>query len=98
MWSPETCSDVIFQIEVGEITLTKRYSGAQAFPEFLKDFSGGQHIFYLDDFPEARSSLEQMKIKFIEANYQFSGDQSILGQIRALPGQAPRSIVKCWAE
>jgi type VI secretion system protein ImpL len=97
-WSPETCRDVLFQIEVADIVLTKMYGGDQAFPEFLQDFRGGQRTFYPQDFPGEKAALERLGIKYIKANYQFSGDQSILGQVKALPGQAPRSIVKCWAE
>ena len=97
-WSPETCRDVLFQIEVGDVVLTKKYIGDQAFPEFLQDFKGGQRTFYPNEFPGEKVFLERLGIKYIRASYQFSGDQSILGQVRALPGQAPRSIVKCWAE
>jgi len=31
-----------FTIEVADLVLTKRYMGPQAFPEFLKNFQGGQ--------------------------------------------------------
>ena len=40
-WSPDTCGDVILQIEVGDLVLTRRYMGPQAFPDFLKEFQGG---------------------------------------------------------
>ncbi len=95
-WSPETCSDVFFQIEVGDLSLTKKYSGAHAFPEFLQDFRGGKRTFYPNDFPREKVSLDRLGIKYIKVNYQFSGDQQVLGQVRSLPGQAPRNIVRCW--
>jgi type VI secretion system protein ImpL len=98
IWSAETCKDVLFQIEVGDVVLTKKYTGDQAFPEFLQDFKGGQHTFYPNEFPGEKGVLEKLGIRYIKANYQFTGDQPVLGQVKSLPGQAPRSIVKCWAE
>ncbi len=95
-WSPETCGEVIFQIEVGDIVLTKRYTGNQGFPEFLQDFPGGRRTFSPSEFPNEKAALDRMGIKFIKVNYQFSGEQQVLGQVRALPGQAPRNIVRCW--
>jgi type VI secretion system protein ImpL len=97
-WSAETCKDVLFQIEVGEVILTKKYTGDQAFPEFLQDFKGGQKTFYPNEFPGEKAALEKMGIRYIKADYQFTGDQPVVGQVKALPGQAPRSIVKCWAQ
>jgi type VI secretion system protein ImpL len=97
-WSPETCKDVLFQIEVGDLVLTKKYTGEQAFPEFLQDFKGGQKTFYPIDFPGEKGALEKLGIRYVKANYQFTGDQPVLGQVKVLPGQAPRSIVKCWAQ
>jgi type VI secretion system protein ImpL len=95
-WSPETCGDVFLQIDVGDQILTKRYEGPQAFPDFLEDFKGGRHTFTTRDFPGERASLDRMGIKYIRVNYQFSGNQTITGQARSLPGQAPRAIIRCW--
>jgi type VI secretion system protein ImpL len=97
-WSSETCKDVLFQIEVGDLVLTKKYTGDQAFPEFLQDFKGGQRTFYANDFPGEKGALEKLGVRYVKANYQFTGDQPVLGQVKSLPGQAPRSIVKCWAQ
>ncbi len=95
-WSPDTCSDVLFQIEVGDVVLTKKYTGPQAFPDFLQDFKGGKRTFYPNEFPGEKAFLDRLGIKYIRVNYQFSGDQSVLGRISSLPGQAPRSITQCW--
>jgi len=98
-WSPETCGDVLFQIEVGDLVLTKKYAGNLGFAEFLQDFRGGQRTFYPSEFPAEKAGLEALGIKSIRVNYQFSGDhQSAIGQIRSLPGQAPRNIVRCWEQ
>jgi type VI secretion system protein ImpL len=95
-WSSEICNDVLFQIEIGDMILIKKYVGSQAFPEFLEDFQAGQHIFSPNDFPAEKASLERLGIKYIRANYQFSGDQRVILQARLLPGQLPRKIVQCW--
>lgn len=96
-WSLETCGDVLFQIEVGNLVLRKKYTGSQAFSEFLQDFPGGQRTFTPGDFPGEKAALEGLGIKLIKVNYQFGGDyQTIVGQVRPLPGQAPANIVRSW--
>jgi len=95
-WSPDSCGDVVLQIDVGDTVLTKRYAGPQAFPAFLDDFRGGRHTFSPGDFPGERHSLERMGIRFIRVNYQVRGGQAISGQAKSMPGQAPRVIVRCW--
>ena len=95
-WSPETCGDVLLQIEVGDVVLTKKYIGNQAFSEFLQDFKGGRRTFSPNEFPGEKAALDKLGIKYIRVNYQFMGDQAVLGQIGSLPGEAPRSIVKSW--
>jgi type VI secretion system protein ImpL len=96
-WASDTCSDVQLQIDVGKLTLKKRYTGEQAFPEFLQDFRGGNRTFLPNEFPAESDALARLGIKFIRVNYQFGGDQPVVGQARALPGESPRSIATCWA-
>jgi type VI secretion system protein ImpL len=96
-WAAEGCGDVVLQIEVGKITLKKKYVGEQAFPEFLQDFRGGNRTFLPNEFPGDSEALARLGIKFIRVNYQFNGEQPVVGQARALPGDAPRSIAVCWA-
>jgi type VI secretion system protein ImpL len=98
MWTPDTCGDVLFQIEVGDVVLTKKYIGPRAFPDFLQDFKGGRRTFSPGDFPAERAGLERLGIKYIRVNYQFSGDSPVMGQVASLPGQAPRAIAQCWKD
>ncbi len=95
-WSPDTCSDVVFQIEVGDKVLTRHYMGQQGFPDFLKDMRGGRRTFSTQEFPGEKASLERMGVKSITVNYQFIGSGAILQQTATLSGQAPRSIARCW--
>ncbi|MRR06685.1 MAG: type VI secretion system protein ImpL [Deltaproteobacteria bacterium] len=96
-WSPDSCGDVLFQIEVGDSVLTRHYMGPEGFPDFLKDFRGGKRTFSVRDFPGERASLERMGIRHITVNYQFIGSVAIRKQTATLSGHAPRSIARCWA-
>jgi type VI secretion system protein ImpL len=95
-WSPETCRDVIFQIEVGNLVLTKKYTGYRAFAKFLKDFIDGQRTFYPKEFPRHKAALKRLGIRYIKINYQFNGNRPIIKLLTSAPGRAPRNIVKCW--
>ncbi|MFA7061504.1 MAG: type VI secretion protein IcmF/TssM N-terminal domain-containing protein [Pedobacter sp.] len=95
-WTPDGCSDVLFQIEAGEAVLTKKYSGPQAFPAFLEDFPGGRRTFYATEFPAQKLALDRMGIKYIKVNYQISGQQSVVGKAKSIPGRIPGSIARCW--
>ncbi|MDY6844793.1 MAG: type VI secretion system protein, partial [Thermodesulfobacteriota bacterium] len=95
-WSPQTCDDVTFQIEVGNLVLTRKYKGYQAFPRFLKDFSGGQRTFYPGAFPSKKAALKRLGIKYIKAKYRFKGHEPVLKLLFAVPGKVPSNIVRCW--
>jgi len=95
-WSPQTCGDVIFKIEVGNLVLTKKYTGYQAFPKFIKDFERGQRVFSQGEFPDEASALKRMGIKNITVKYQFKGHRSVLELLRSDPGKIPRDIARCW--
>ncbi len=95
-WSPESCGDVIFQIEVGDITLTRHYSGADAFPDFLRDMRGGRRTFSLRDFPGEKTALQKMGITTMTVNYRFTGSGAVMRRDAAVTGTAPRSIARCW--
>ncbi len=96
-WSPDTCGDVIFQIEAGDLVLTKRYAGSQAFPDFLKEFAGGSRTFRVREFPGEKDALARMGITTIRVNYQFIGSAQVVKQGSAMAGAtAPRQIARGW--
>ncbi len=95
-WSPQNCGDVIFQINIGSLVLTKIYSGYQGFAKFLDDFKTGQRTFYPNDFPNEAAALKRMRIKYIKAKYQFSGHRPVLRYLHSAPGSVPQEIVTCW--
>ncbi len=98
-WLPETCKDVVVQIEIGKLSLRKRYEGPQAFPRFLMDFPGGKHSFTPQDFPENQNELKKLGVKYIEINYVFSGDyQEIVDLFKDRPKEIQGSIALCWGQ
>ena len=97
-WSPENCGDLEFQIEVGNFTLTRRYNGYLAFPNFLQEFSTGQRTFHPSDFPESSAALKRLGIQSINVKYQLSGQQPVIDVLRAPPGEVPKIIAECWEQ
>lgn len=95
-WSPQTCGDVVLTIKVGNLVLTKKYTGYQAFPKFIRDFEKGQHTFKAKAFPDEEPALKRMGIKYITVKYQFKGHRPVLKLLRSVPGRIPRSIATCW--
>jgi type VI secretion system protein ImpL len=105
-WSSQRCTGVTFAIDVGSITLTRSYSGPDAFVAFLKDFPGGSRTFRASEFPGKKASLRAMGISFIKVHYRFSGHETVLkakakeaqAQAQAeAPGTLPAIISTCWA-
>ena len=100
-WSPDSCGDVIFSIEVGNLVLTRKYTGDKAFPRFLSDFGKGQKTFYPKHFPEHEPNLKRLGISYIKVNYQFRGEKPVLDLLykdkqRIRVPRLPRNIVRCW--
>jgi type VI secretion system protein ImpL len=97
-WSPGTCEDTTFSIDVGRLTLTRKYTGSLGFARFLAEFNPGKKRFYPKDFPGQEDSLKRMRIKYIQINYQFSGQAPVVDyyrKSRAVPA-VPREIASCW--
>jgi type VI secretion system protein ImpL len=97
-WSPESCGLVVFQIEVSNLVLTKKYEGPQAFAIFIQDFGSGTRTFFPREFPEERNALEKLGIRYIKVNYQFSGDHDEVKQFVSMSGQIPKRIAPCWEQ
>lgn len=96
VWSPQSCGDVLFQIAVGNLVLTKTYTGFNAFAKFLDDFKTGQKTFYIGEFPSEEPALRRLGIKYIRARYHFQGNREALQMLYAAPGRPPRKIIACW--
>ena len=95
-WSPQSCGDVVFKIKIGDLILTKKYTGHLAFAKFLRDFEKGSRSFYSSEFPNEEADLKRMGIRYIRANYSFQGHEPVIGLFRTGPGKVPEVIVACW--
>jgi type VI secretion system protein ImpL len=94
-WSPKDCGDVNLLIKVGNLILKKRYTGYRPFSKFLKDFNKGRRIFKAEEFPQFKSPLKRMGIKYIGVNYSMAGHRPVIEMIEMATGRTPEVIVKC---
>jgi type VI secretion system protein ImpL len=97
-WSPENCGDVVLNIGISDITLSKKYTGYNAFPQFLQDFEKGKRIFFLNDFPQYKVALRTLGVKYISVTYQLSGHKKALALLKIGRAKLPMNIVTCWAQ
>jgi type VI secretion system protein ImpL len=97
-WSPQNCGDVLFEIEVGNLILKRKYQGFRAFAKFLKDFSKGRRTFYPADFPDQAGALKRLGIKHIIVQYEIKGSRAAIDALQAATGKVPRNIAQCWAQ
>jgi type VI secretion system protein ImpL len=95
-WSPQDCGEVVFRIKIGNLILTKKYTGHLAFAQFLRDFEKGSRTFYPREFPAEEADLKRMGVQYIQAKYHFGGHRPVIGLLRAGPGRVPEEIAACW--
>jgi len=97
-WSPENCGDVTLKIGISDITLSKEYTGYNAFPLFLQDFDKGKRIFFLNEFPQYKVALRTLGVKYISVTYQLSGHKEALALLNVGRAKLPMNIVTCWEQ
>lgn len=74
-WQLSLCHQVDLVIKFPGFDIRHNYSGEGAWPNFLEDFSRGEHIFQPSDFPDDLPKLADLGIKSIMVRYK-TGDQS----------------------
>ncbi len=96
-WSPATSGNVTLKIMLGDITLTKKYTGFCAFGKFLNEFKNGKKTFTGVDFPQFASEFYRMGVREIEVLYRFQASQinPIVRMLKSAPGRAPTNIISC---
>jgi type VI secretion system protein ImpL len=77
-WKPDQCGEVILDIQVDNLTLTKRYPGALGLAMFLDEFKDGARIFTPADFPASMQRLDELGIREISLSYEFQGRDDVL--------------------
>lgn len=106
-WSSDKSGDITVQIMLGDITLTRKYTGNCALCEFIRDFRGGKRTFTVSDFPDYRHEFDRLGVYKIDVFYKFQYSQiaPILTQqntqkkIKTMtPGRPPATIISAnWA-
>jgi len=79
VWSPQISTDVVLSISIGDIVLTKKYSGRLGFPEFLRDFHKGNRVFRINEFsPEESKILKGIGIEFLSISFIIRGAEPVM--------------------
>ncbi|WP_339560942.1 type VI secretion system protein [Pseudomonas sp. EA_65y_Pfl1_P113] len=78
VWAPGNCTDVALEVVFSDFKLVRHWTGPQAFVEFLRNFSGGQHTFTPDDFPNQRDIMGSENLTQIQLTYRQQGEKTLL--------------------
>jgi len=78
VWSPDQCGETTLEIEVDNMTLTKRYPGPLGLPTLLEEFQDGARVFTPADFPAAADRLDALDITEITIRYDMTGRTELL--------------------
>lgn len=78
VWSPEQCGETTLEVEVDNMTLTKRYPGPLGLPTLLEEFQDGARVFTPNDFPAAADRLDELGITEITVRYDITGRAELL--------------------
>lgn len=95
-YSPQACSDVEITVNVGNLVLTKTYTGYLAFPRFIKDFEKGSRRFPAAAFPEHQLALRQMGVDYIAMGFGFKGHEPVLDFLKVAAEPIPEAVAACW--
>lgn len=94
-WSPDKCGDTTLNIVFPNLTLTKVYSGAMGFPQFLADFKTGSHKFSSSDFQE-KDTLKENNVNWINVKYTIDQDAAqVINLLKSLNANIPQSATEC---
>jgi len=77
-WKPDQCGEVMLEIEIDNLTLTKRYPGALGLAMFLEEFQDGARVFTPADFPAAMQRLDDLSVREITIRYDMQGRDEVL--------------------
>jgi type VI secretion system protein ImpL len=95
-WSP-SCNSAILDIDLGVLSLQKKWSGPRAFAEVIREFTLGPRNFRVQDFPRQADQLRQLGIDEIRVQYDVDGAEDVLKSVALSPMQVPDSAASCWA-
>lgn len=95
-WSP-SCNSILLDIDLGVLSLQKKWGGQRAFAEFIREFALGPRNFGLNDFARQSDQLRQLGIDEIRVQYDVDGAEDVLKSVALSPMQVPDSAASCWA-
>jgi type VI secretion system protein ImpL len=77
-WKPSQCGEVILDIEIDNLVLTKRYPGPLGLSMFLQEFKDGARVFTPADFPAAMQQLDKLGVREITLRYGMQGHNDVI--------------------
>ncbi len=77
-WSSLTCGKTSLEIRLGNLILTRDYTGGNGFIQFLQQFYQGSLTLTPADFPLKKKALENLRVTYLTIHYQFKGIHSLL--------------------
>jgi type VI secretion system protein ImpL len=95
-YSPQNCNDVTITINIGNLVLTKSYSGYLAFPQFIRDFENNDRRLYAEEFPEEEPALRRMGVEYISMAFEFIKHEPVLDFLSVAAEPVPEIIARCW--
>ena len=95
-YSPQGCNDVVITINMGNLVLTKSYSGYLAFPRFIREFENSDRKLSVEEFPESESALRRMGVEYITMAFEFKNHEPVLDFLSVAAEPVPESIAACW--
>lgn len=75
---PGKCGETKLEIEIDNMTLTKRYPGPTGLATMLQEFADGARVFTPVDFPAAAKQLDELEVREITLRYDMQGREDIL--------------------
>ncbi|MCD0500119.1 type VI secretion system protein [Achromobacter spanius] len=72
-WSLATCGDTTLRIRYSDFELTRQWTGARGFIDFLKEFASGGHRYTPADFPDQKTLLSVADVQWIVVTYRQQG-------------------------
>jgi type VI secretion system protein ImpL len=99
-WSMATCGDTTLRIRYSTFELTRQWSGAQGFIEFLREFSSGTRRYTPADFADQKTMMTQANIQWLVITYRQQGQaplQAAFSEAAKLGAQAEEIKAKLAA-
>lgn len=84
LWSRSSCSDMQLQIKVGQLTLVKKFQGADGMLQFLSDYRDGSQTYTPADFPQQRTQLQALKISQIKTQFEIANSEALVSAYEAM--------------